>query len=82
MTKINFLDTPGYSDFIGEVKGALRVTDLAVVVLNGVEGFEVGTEQVLEFALAKMPMPLKDAMIEPATQSRMTMELNQSIQTH
>lgn len=39
-------------------------------------------EQVLEFALANMPMPLKDAMIEPTTQSRMTMELNQSIQTH
>ncbi|MFH1943237.1 MAG: elongation factor G [bacterium] len=48
--KINMLDTPGYSDFMGETKGSLRVTDLAVVVLNGVEGVEVGTEQVVEFA--------------------------------
>lgn len=48
--KINFLDTPGYSDFIGDTKGILRVTDLAVVVLSGVEGVEVGTEQVIEFA--------------------------------
>ena len=48
--KINILDTPGYSDFIGETKGALRVTDFAIVVLNAVEGLEVGTEQVIEFA--------------------------------
>ncbi|RMF61644.1 MAG: elongation factor G [Calditrichaeota bacterium] len=44
--KINILDTPGYSDFIGEVKGTLRVTDLAVVVINAVAGVEVGTETV------------------------------------
>ena len=47
--KINILDTPGYSDFLGETKGGLRVTDLAAVVLSGVEGVEVGTEQVIEF---------------------------------
>jgi elongation factor G len=44
--KLNILDTPGYSDFIGDVKGTLRVTDLAVVVLNAVAGVEVGTESV------------------------------------
>lgn len=48
--KINLLDVPGYSDFIGEAKGALRVVDLAVLVLNGVEGIEVGTEQIFESA--------------------------------
>ncbi len=48
--KISMLDTPGYSDFIGETKGALGITDFAVVVLNAVEGLEVGTEQVIEFA--------------------------------
>ena len=48
--KINVLDTPGYSDFIGETKGTLRVTDLATIVMSGVEGIEVGTEQVIEFA--------------------------------
>lgn len=48
--KINILDTPGYSDFIGDTKGCLRVTDLAVTVLDGKEGVEVGTEQVIEFA--------------------------------
>jgi len=44
--KINVLDTPGYSDFIGEVTGTLRVVDLALVVVNSVNGVEVGTESV------------------------------------
>jgi len=48
--KINILDTPGYSDFIGDTKGALSVTDMAVAVLSAIEGVEVGTEQVIEFA--------------------------------
>ncbi|MFQ5798345.1 MAG: GTP-binding protein, partial [Bacteroidota bacterium] len=43
-TKVNILDTPGYTDFLGEVKGALRVADTALVVLKAVEGAEVGTE--------------------------------------
>ncbi|MBI5470961.1 MAG: elongation factor G [Ignavibacteriae bacterium] len=45
-TKINILDTPGYSDFTGEVKSALRVADTAFVVVKAVEGIEVGTEIV------------------------------------
>lgn len=44
--KINILDTPGYTDFTGEVKAALRVSDTAVVLLKSVEGVEVGTEIV------------------------------------
>ena len=43
-TKINIIDTPGYSDFIGEVKSGLRVSDMAVMVLKAVEGVEVGAE--------------------------------------
>ena len=44
--KINIVDTPGYSDFIGEVKAALRVTDTAIILLNAISGVEVGTEMV------------------------------------
>ena len=44
--KVNILDTPGYTDFTGEVKAALRVTDTALIVLKAVEGVEVGTEIV------------------------------------
>ena len=42
--KVNILDTPGYSDFIGEVKSAMRVCDTAVMVLKAAEGVEVGSE--------------------------------------
>ncbi|MEZ0395531.1 MAG: GTP-binding protein, partial [Anaerolineales bacterium] len=42
--KINLLDTPGYTDFIGEVISALRVSDGAIVLVDSVAGVEVGTE--------------------------------------
>ncbi|MGD8554010.1 MAG: elongation factor G [Anaerolineales bacterium] len=47
--KINLLDTPGYSDFIGEVVSALRVADGAVVLIDAVAGVEVGTEIVWSY---------------------------------
>jgi len=42
--KLNLLDTPGYTDFVGEVISALRIADSAVVVVDSVSGAEVGTE--------------------------------------
>ena len=42
--KINFLDTPGFTDFVGEMISALYVSDGAVVVVDSVSGAEVGTE--------------------------------------
>jgi elongation factor G len=48
--KINFLDTPGYTDFVGEVISAVRVADGAVVVVDAVSGAEVGTEIGLNYA--------------------------------
>lgn len=48
--KINILDVPGYADFVGEALGALRVADLAVVVVHATHGVEVGTEQVWDHA--------------------------------
>ncbi|MGD8997669.1 MAG: elongation factor G [Anaerolineae bacterium] len=48
--KINVLDTPGYTDFVGEVKSATRVADTALVVVDAVSGVEVGTELVWRFA--------------------------------
>ncbi len=44
------LDTPGYADFVGEVKGAVRVADGAVILLDAVAGVEVGTELVWRYA--------------------------------
>jgi elongation factor G len=42
--KINLLDTPGYTDFVGEVISAMRVADGAVILVDSVAGAEVGTE--------------------------------------
>jgi len=47
--KINILDTPGYDDFAGEVISALRVADTGVMMLNAVEGVEVGTDIIWEY---------------------------------
>jgi elongation factor G len=47
--KINVLDTPGYIDFVGEVKAALRVAEIAIVVVDAVSGIEVGTELVWQY---------------------------------
>ncbi|WP_273484223.1 elongation factor G [Desulforamulus ruminis] len=49
-TKINLLDTPGFSDFIGEVKGALRVADAALFAVSAVDGVQVQHEVIWEMA--------------------------------
>jgi len=50
--KINLMDTPGYPDFVGEVKSAIRVSESAVVVVCASSGVEVGTEQVWAYCNA------------------------------
>ena len=49
-TKINVLDTPGFTDFQGELKNAIRVADSVIVVVDAVSGVEVGTELAWEYA--------------------------------
>lgn len=48
--KINLLDAPGYADFIGEAQAALRVADLAVLVVSAVDGVQVQHEILWEAA--------------------------------
>ena len=48
--KINILDTPGYADFVGEMRAAMRVADLAIFVVSGVEGLEVQTQVAWNYA--------------------------------
>jgi len=48
--RISLLDLPGYPDFVGEIKGAMRVVDGAVVVLDASSGVEVETERAWEYA--------------------------------
>ncbi len=54
--KINFLDTPGYADFVGEVITALSAADYGVVVVDSVAGVEVGTELAWQ-ALDELNLP-------------------------
>lgn len=54
--KVNLVDTPGYADFLGDVRAALRVVDLAVFVVSAVDGVEVQTEAVWREA-ARLGVP-------------------------
>ena len=47
--KINVIDVPGYFDFVGEMLGALRVVDSAILVVGAVSGLMVGTEKAWDY---------------------------------
>jgi elongation factor G len=49
--KINVLDAPGYADFIGDVRSAIRAVDAVIVVVSAVDGVEVQTEVAWELAV-------------------------------
>lgn len=55
--KVNVLDAPGYVDFQGEARNAMRVADAALVVVDAVSGPEVGTELSFDYA-AEFDVPL------------------------
>jgi len=42
-SKINLIDTPGYADFVGDVKGAMRIVESALIVVCAVSGQQDGT---------------------------------------
>ena len=48
--KINLLDTPGYMDFMGEVKCGLRGAETALITVDASSGVQVGTEFAWRFA--------------------------------
>ncbi len=54
--KINFIDTPGYFDFVGEVNAALRASEAAVILVDAGAGIQVGTEQAWK-ACERYKMP-------------------------
>lgn len=51
--KVNIIDTPGYSDFVGEIISGLVAVEGAVIVLNAVSGIENGTNQAFKFIQSK-----------------------------
>ena len=48
--KLNFIDTPGYANFIADAKACMRVVDGAVIVVGANSGVKVQTEAVWEYA--------------------------------
>ena len=48
--KINVIDAPGYTDFVGEMISALSVADGAIILVDAVSGIEVGTELAWRYA--------------------------------
>lgn len=49
-TKINFLDAPGFTDFIGEVVSGLYAAESVLILLSATAGVEVGTEKIFKLA--------------------------------
>lgn len=46
--KYNFLDTPGFFDFVGEVDSAMSMVSAAIIMVDASEGIQVGTEKAWE----------------------------------
>lgn len=53
---LQFIDTPGYLDFVGELITSIRAVDFAVIVVDATEGIAVGTEKAWEL-LSKENIP-------------------------
>jgi len=54
--KVNVIDTPGYSDFVGEVKSGIRAADFGAIIVDAVAGVQVGTEMAWRHAdQARLP---------------------------
>jgi len=51
--KINIIDTPGMSDFVGEARAAIQVAEAAIVVVDAVDGVQIETEKVWRYLESK-----------------------------
>ena len=49
-TKLNMIDTPGFSDFYGDVVSGMRAADFMMIVVSAADGVQVGTERVRQMA--------------------------------
>ncbi|PWR17273.1 elongation factor G-like protein EF-G2 [Micromonospora sicca] len=54
--KVNLLDTPGYGDFVGELRAGLRAADAALFVVSAVDGMDAATAALWE-ECAAVDMP-------------------------
>ncbi len=54
--KINFIDTPGYQDYIGEMEAAIAVSDGLLILVSAKDGIQTGTEKAWKI-VAKKKIP-------------------------
>lgn len=65
--KINLLDTPGYADYVGELRAGLRAADAALFVVSAVDGVDAGTVNLWEeCAAVGMPRAVAVTRIDHA----------------
>ncbi|KOG89366.1 elongation factor G, partial [Streptomyces varsoviensis] len=65
--KINLLDTPGYADFVGELRAGLRAADAALFIVSAADGVDGATRMVWdECAAVNMPRALVVTHLEAA----------------
>jgi elongation factor G len=65
--KINLLDTPGYADFVGELRAGLRAADAALFVVSASDGVDGSTRMVWEeCAAVGMPRAIVITHLEAA----------------
>ncbi|MGW9495730.1 elongation factor G-like protein EF-G2 [Streptomyces prasinus] len=65
--KINLLDTPGYADFVGELRAGLRAADAALFVVSASDGVDGSTRMVWdECAAVGMPRAIVVTHLEAA----------------
>ena len=65
--KINLLDTPGYADFVGELRAGLRAADAALFVVSASDGVDGSTRMVWEeCAAVGMPRAIVVTHLESA----------------
>ncbi|MEU7577735.1 elongation factor G-like protein EF-G2 [Streptomyces sp. NPDC041068] len=65
--KINLLDTPGYADFVGELRAGLRAADAALFVVSAADGVDGATRMVWEeCAAVGMPRAIVVTHLESA----------------
>ncbi|MFI7078826.1 elongation factor G-like protein EF-G2 [Micromonospora sp. NPDC049903] len=63
--KVNLLDTPGYADFVGELRAGLRAADAALFVISAVDGMDAATAALWEeCAAVDMPRAVAVARLD------------------